>query len=96
MTFLFRHRGNTVSLIFFFACLCSFSALAQTPASTGQVGPGKSATITPAKGVVATPPNSAPPKVLDAALTPTTRKTLQDAMNAAANTNSTQPVTPSK
>jgi Spy/CpxP family protein refolding chaperone len=52
MTFLSSSRRDKVSLIFFFASLCSFSALAQTaaptptpPAQTGQVGPGKCATI---------------------------------------------------
>jgi hypothetical protein len=103
MTFLSSSRRDKVSLIFFFASLCSFSALAQTaaptptpPAQTGQVGPGKCATITPAKGVVPTPPNTAAPKVLDAALTSTTRKTLQDAMNATSTNDPAQPVAPAK
>jgi hypothetical protein len=52
-----------------------------TAHATGQIGPGTTGTISPSQGV--TPATAAKAaKILKGALTPGTRQTLQDAMNA--------------
>ena len=48
----------------------------------GQIGPGTAGSISPAQGVTGAGAGGATKKMLDNALTPQTRQTLQDAMNS--------------
>jgi len=66
-----------------FSCAFALSALAQNSSPVSQVGPGSTASITPARGVVPAPANTPQKHILDAALTPKTRQTLQEAMDSA-------------
>lgn len=78
------------------ACLGSFPAPAQSTNATSQVTPGHTATITPTK-IVPTPAAAPQEKILDSALTPETRKTLQEAMKSPATTNdASKPAPPAK
>jgi len=66
-----------------FAVLSGISVLAQSasPGSPTQIGPGKTGSISPTQGV--TPASGDKAKsILNGALTPQTRQTLQDAMNS--------------
>ena len=62
--------------------LFALSALAQTTNSTGQVGPGSAASISPAQGIGPAIANTPQHQAPDGALTSETRQTLQEAMNS--------------
>ena len=92
----FRVHCRVLPLTAALACLVYFPAPAQTTNVTSQVTPGHTATITPTK-IVPTPATAPQDKIIASALTPTTRKTLQEAMNAPATTNAaSQPASPAK
>ena len=82
MPALLRHLRGDLLVVLVFSSVFGLSALAQT--ATTQVPAGSIAAIAPAKGaspkVAATTPQG---KMLTSALTPETRKTLQDAMDSA-------------
>jgi hypothetical protein len=71
-----------IFLITVFSCLFALSALAQNSSSVTQVGPGSTASGSPAKGIGPAPANSKQHQILSGALSPQTRQTLQQAMNS--------------
>lgn len=82
-TFLTRRvRGEVLSAAAF-SCLWALSALAQNSSPTAQVGPGDGvACVSPAKGIGPAPANTKQGKIIDGALSPETRQTLQEAMES--------------
>jgi len=82
-TFLIRPACGQILLTAAFSCLFALSALAQNanPAAPG-IGPA--------------PANTKQHQILDGALSPKTRQTLQEAMNSVSTTNTTHPSPPAK
>ena len=73
--------------------LIGISALAQNSGTTGQIVPGATGSITPTQGVTPTAVKP-PPHLMDDALSPQTRQTLQEAMNSVEAPVVTMPVGP--
>lgn len=62
-----------------FSCAWVVPALAQNASATPQISPGAAA---PARGIGPAPANSKQNHILNSALSPETRQTLQEAMNS--------------
>jgi hypothetical protein len=67
-----------VLLVAALTCFAGLSALAQNANPTTPLGPGNTGTLGPGQGAPPAPSQ----KMLDSALTPETKQTLQDAMNS--------------
>jgi hypothetical protein len=94
--FLSRSTWREVLLAGAFSCAFALAAQAQTSNSTSQVGPGSTAQVSPAKGIGAAPVNTKQHQILNGALSPQTRQTLQEAMNSVPAPDTTHPAPPAK
>jgi hypothetical protein len=83
-TFLTRPLWGEIVLTGAFSCLFAISALAQN------------ASPAPTKGIGPAPANSKQHQILNGALSPQTRQTLQEAMNSARAADTARPAPPAK
>jgi len=90
--FLSRLIWGEILLAAVFSCLFALSALAQNSSSTTQISPNTTAATTPpAKGIGLAPANTKQHQILNGALSPQTRQTLQQAMNSVSTTDTAPP-----
>lgn len=83
-------------LIGAFSCFCGLTVLAQNATPVTQITSGSTASANPAKGIGPAPANTPQKHILNGALSPQTRQTLQEAMNSAHTPDSASSVAPAK
>jgi hypothetical protein len=65
-----------------FSTICTLTVLAQNASPVTQITPTSTAATSPAKSIGPAPANTQQGKIIDGALSPQTRQTLQEAMNS--------------
>ena len=95
-TFLSKSILGKVLLTGAFFCAVALTALAQNANNTSQVVPGSVATGMRTKSIGPAPANTPQNHILDGALSPQTRQTLQEAMNSVPAASTARPAPQSK
>jgi len=95
-TFLSKSILGKVLLTGAFSCAFALAALAQNANNTSQVVPGSVATGSPTKAIGPAPANTPQNHILNGALSPKTRQTLQEAMNSVPAESTAHPAPQSK